>query len=59
MNLFQMPPIFIIFTVPEQFRELLFEQRTLLNSVFAACIETLLFCKEQGFLSAITAVLHT
>jgi hypothetical protein len=50
----------VTFTVPQQFRELLFEQRILLNAVFTACAETLLsFCKEQGFLPAITAVLHT
>ncbi len=50
----------ITFTVPSQFRELLFEKRTLLNAVFAACAETLIsFCAEQGFLPAITAVLHT
>ena len=50
----------VTFTVPSQFRELLFEKRTLLNAVFSAATETLLtFCKEQGFLPAITAVLHT
>ena len=50
----------ITFTVPSQFRTLLFEKRSLLNAVFAACTETLIsFCKEQGFLPAITAVLHT
>jgi hypothetical protein len=50
----------VTFTVPEQFREILFEKRELLNAVFLACTETLLsFCKEQGFLPAITAVLHT
>jgi len=50
----------ITFTVPSQFRTLLFEKRTLLNAVFTACTETLIsFCKEQGFLPAITAVLHT
>ena len=50
----------ITFTVPSQFRTLLFEKRTLLNAVFAACTETLIsFCKERGFLPAITAVLHT
>ncbi len=50
----------ITFTVPEQFRTLLFEKRTLLNAVFSACTETIIsFCKEQGFLPAITAVLHT
>ena len=54
------PYYHITFTVPSQFRELLFEKRGLLNAVFAACIETLLsFCAEQGFLPAITAVLHT
>ena len=50
----------VTFTVPSQFRELLFEKRSLLNAVFSACTETLLsFCAEQGFLPAITAVLHT
>lgn len=50
----------ITFTVPSQFRELLFEKRSLLNAVFAASAETLItFCAEQGFLPAITAVLHT
>jgi hypothetical protein len=50
----------ITFTVPSQFRTLLFEKRTLLDAVFAACTETLIsFCKERGFLPAITAVLHT
>ena len=50
----------ITFTVPSQFRTLLFEKRTLLNAVFAASTETLIsFCKEQGLLPAITAVLHT
>ena len=50
----------ITFTVPEQFRTLLFEKRTLLNAVFSASTETIMsFCKEQGFLPAITAVLHT
>ena len=60
-NMFPNCPYFhITFTVPSQFRTLLFEKRTLLNAVFSACAETLLsFCKEQGFLPAITAVLHT
>ena len=50
----------ITFTVPVQFRELLFEKRDLLNAVFAASTETIIsFCKEQGFLPAVTAVLHT
>ncbi len=50
----------VTFTVPSQFRILLFENRFLLNAVFSSCTETLLsFCKEQGFLPAITAVLHT
>ena len=50
----------ITFTVPSQFRTLLFEKRSLLNAVFAACRETIIsFCKERGFLPAITAVLHT
>jgi hypothetical protein len=50
----------VTFTVPSQFRALLFEKRSLLNAVFSACTETLLsFCAEQGFLPAITAVLHT
>ena len=50
----------VTFTVPAQFRELLFEKRVLLNAVFSAAAETLLsFCAEQGFLPAITAVLHT
>lgn len=50
----------VTFTVPAQFRSLLFEKRTLLDAVFAAATETLIsFGKEQGFLPAITAVLHT
>ncbi|MBF0095775.1 MAG: transposase [Magnetococcales bacterium] len=50
----------ITFTVPSQFRELLFEKRSLLNAVFAASTETLItFCAEQGFYPAIIAVLHT
>jgi hypothetical protein len=50
----------VTFTVPAQFREILFEKRSLLNAVFSASTETLLsFCAEQGFLPAITAVLHT
>lgn len=50
----------VTFTVPAQFRTLLFEKRTLLNAVFAAGAETLIsFCKEQGFIPAVTAVLHT
>ncbi len=50
----------ITFTVPSQFRTLLFEKRALLNAVFIACTETLIsFCKEKGFLPAITAGLHT
>ena len=54
------PYFHVTFTVPSQFRTLLFEKRALLNAVFSACAETLLsFCKEQGFLPAITAVLHT
>jgi hypothetical protein len=54
------PYFHVTFTVPSQFRTLLFEKRVLLNAVFSACAETLLsFCKEQGFLPAITAVLHT
>lgn len=54
------PYFHVTFTVPAQFRELLFEKRSLLNAVFSASTETLLsFCAEQGFLPAITAVLHT
>ena len=54
------PYFHITFTVPSQFRILLFEKRVLLNAVFAASAETLIsFCGEQGFLPAITAVLHT
>ena len=50
----------VTFTVPSQFRTLLFEKRELLNAVFSACTETLIsFCKEQGVLPAVTAVLHT
>ncbi len=50
----------ITFTVPAQFRTLLFEKRSLLNAVFAASTETVIsFCKERGFLPAVTAVLHT
>ncbi len=49
----------VAFTVPSQFRILLFEKRELLNAVFSASTETLIsFCKEQGFLPAVTAVLH-
>ena len=48
------------FTVLAQFRTLLFEKRSLLNAVFSANTKTLIsFCKERGFLPAITAVLHT
>jgi hypothetical protein len=54
------PYFHIVFTVPYEFRELLFERKTLLNAVFSASAQTLLsFCKEQGFLPAITGVLHT
>ena len=50
----------ITFTVPAQFRALLFEKRALLNAVFSASTGTIIsFCKEQGFLPAVTAVLHT
>jgi hypothetical protein len=46
--------------VPSEFRELLFEKRELLNAVFHAASETLLsYCAEQGFVPAITGVLHT
>jgi len=38
----------------------LFEKKSLLNAVFTASSKTLIsYCKEQGFLPAITAVLHT
>jgi len=54
------PYYHITFTVPSQFRTLLFEKKELLNAVFKAAAQTLLsFCKEQGFLPAITAVMHT
>lgn len=54
------PYYHITFSVPSQFRVLLFQKRYLLNAVFKACAETLLsFCKEQGFLPAITCVMHT
>jgi hypothetical protein len=54
------PYYHITFTVPSEFRTLLFEKKDLLNAVFTAISETLLsFCKEQGFSPAITAVLHT
>lgn len=50
----------ITFTVPSQFRTLLFKKRSLLNAVFSAAAETLIsFCQEKGFQPAITAVLHT
>ena len=50
----------VTFTVPSQFQTLLFEKRELLNAVFSASTETLIsFCKEQGFLPAVTVVLHT
>ncbi|MCP3928739.1 MAG: transposase, partial [Bacteroidetes bacterium] len=50
----------ITFTVPTQFRTLLFEKRSLLNAVFSASTGTIVsFCKERGFLPAVTAVLHT
>ena len=49
----------IIFTVPSQFRILLFEKKNLLTAVFSGSVETLLsFCKEQGFFTAITFVMH-
>ena len=54
------PYFHVVFTVPSQFRTLLFEKKVLLNAVFAASAETLIsFCKEQGFLPAITSVIHT
>ncbi len=54
------PYFHVTFTVPAQFRTLLFEKRALLNAVFVASTEKLIsFCKEQGFLPAVTAVLHT
>jgi hypothetical protein len=54
------PYYHITFTVPSEFRTLLFEKKDLLDAVFAAATETLIsFCKEQGFLPAITAVIHT
>ena len=54
------PYYHITFTVPSEFRILLFEKKDLLNAVFSAATEALLsFCKEQGFLPAITAVMHT
>jgi len=50
----------ITFTVPAQFRTLLFEKRSLLDAVFSASTETIIsFCKEKRFLPAVTAVLHT
>jgi len=60
-NLFPNTTYFhVTFSVPSQFRALLFEKRNLLNAVFSASTETLIsYCKEQGFLPAITAVLHT
>jgi len=43
-----------------QFRTLLFEKWSLLNAVFSASTGTIIsFCKERGFLPAVTAVLHT
>ena len=40
----------ITFTVPAQFRSLLFEKRDLLNAVFSACTETIIsFCKNRVF----------
>ena len=33
----------VTFTVPSQFRTLLFEKRSLLNTVFSSCTETLLY----------------
>jgi hypothetical protein len=54
------PYYHITFTVPSEFRTLLFEKKDLLDAVFSATTETLIsFCKEQGFLPAITAVMHT
>ncbi|MBF0437240.1 MAG: transposase [Magnetococcales bacterium] len=54
------PCFHVTFTIPSQFPVLLFEKRSLLDAVFAASAETLIsFCKEQGFLPAVTAVLHT
>jgi len=54
------PYYHITFTVPSECRTLLFEKKDLLDAVFSAATETLIsFCKEQGFLPAITAVMHT
>nr|VFK81264.1 MAG: Transposase zinc-binding domain-containing protein [Candidatus Kentron sp. SD] len=48
------PYFHITFTVPSQFRILLFEKRSLLNAVFSAGARTLLsFLGEQGILPAI------
>ena len=60
-RLFPNCPYFqITFTVPSQFRILLFEKRSLLNAVFSAGARTLLsFLGEQGILPEITGVLHT
>jgi hypothetical protein len=60
-RLFPNCPYFpVTFTVPAQFRTLLFEKRAWLNAVFSSSVETLLSCcKEQGFLPAVTAVLPT
>jgi hypothetical protein len=60
-DLFPNCPYFhVTFTLPSQFRELLFSKRFLMNAIFLASSETLLtFCKEMGFLPAITTVLHT
>jgi hypothetical protein len=50
----------VVFTIPSQFRTLLFEKRYLLNACFRATADTLLsFCREQGFEPALTEVLHT
>lgn len=50
----------VTFSLPSQFRALLFENPHLLNAVFPACAETLIsYGKEQGFLLGITSVLHT
>ncbi len=41
-------------------RTLLFEKRSLLNAVFSANTEAVIsFCKERGYLPAVTAVLHS
>jgi hypothetical protein len=50
----------ITFTIPSQFRNILFEKKCLLSTIFKASADTLLsFSAENGFIPAITCVSHT